>query len=1131
MSNKSQRGTGTFHALFALSLIALAATPAAQAQCTGPQDCGDGLFCTDDICFIPGPTGQCLNPNRTCADGSYCNGSEICNESRDVCEFACLGGTVCTSGFCACSVPGTCPNGNEGAACDISVQPVVCDPGEVCNDVLDQCAECSQNSHCTSQPEDRCNTATGECVECLNDFDCQDGLFCNGSETCNLSTGFCTPGTTVQCDFGEFCSELLDRCVECESDSQCDDGLYCNGGETCVNDTCQAGTPVNCAVLNPATPHCNEVADNCVRCLNDFHCNDGLLCTSDACVFNNCSNTPDPGQFCDDGDFCNGAEQCNVNNTGCVPGTPPSCPKTCFRGPTAGAVCTTDAQCGKACLEGSRQGLTCGVDNDCGKTCAGGSNNGTACTADDECDSGNCTSKGLCATGLCRGGCSELHNQCVQCASDVVGSTSCSDNLLCDGVETCDGAHQCVSPPRETCSSFNAECTKGVCNDTTGCSSTPRANGTACDDLNACTRVDECLNGACVEDVVVNDPFRCIRLALVPEVPGNLGIGSTARIRLMAYAEGCNVASDGICPSNSPPIVGIEAFLSWDPAKLELQPSVLGDFNPEDPCNSATTCFVCPPNQYDWKNEKPWPNDCATAENPLNDPCVCDGGLNNGQPCSSHEFCDTNPDPQINYFCNVAGGFAGTPANDGDAAYFALSQLGTCGGVPNPACIPPTGLHVTTFKFKALPAGLNSSASVTFLTCSGNQQRQTQIVGYGDPPPNYSSTDMTKVLASNANYNIVSCTSSTACNDGNPCTMDNCNNGSCFNTQRDCTSPDPCAIGSCDATTGNCIATPIPCDEGERCYGGECFETCTVPADCDDAVGCTIDTCDNVDAGADICRHQADDSACDTGLFCAAQRCDLVADCVFDHSCYSTTGNPCRDNQTCDENSDTCGGCLSPQVQAVGGRYLRITAPAQGGTPVALLVEGDCFSAEVSCVSRYVQSRCVGGPDDNQVCANQADCQMVCLGGPTPGMTCTTTLNCGVGGTCVGACIKGGLGDEPVFLTAADWGSVSVTGLEIRPRTLYRSLAECDFGGSSVLSAASTATAWVWGDVSGDGQANVIDVGTVVNAVKGLYGPTVVFEATNVAPCATDGSVNVIDIGTVVDVVKGSIFNCQTACP
>eukprot|EP00567_Pseudictyota_dubia_P002034 CAMPEP_0197464934 /NCGR_PEP_ID=MMETSP1175-20131217/64284_1 /TAXON_ID=1003142 /ORGANISM="Triceratium dubium, Strain CCMP147" /LENGTH=171 /DNA_ID=CAMNT_0043000937 /DNA_START=393 /DNA_END=905 /DNA_ORIENTATION=- len=47
---------------------------------------------------------------------------------------------------------------------------------------------------------------------------CDDGLFCNGLETCDPSTGQCTPGTAPNCDDGisctvDSCSDSLGKCT------------------------------------------------------------------------------------------------------------------------------------------------------------------------------------------------------------------------------------------------------------------------------------------------------------------------------------------------------------------------------------------------------------------------------------------------------------------------------------------------------------------------------------------------------------------------------------------------------------------------------------------------------------------------------------------------------------------------------------------------------------------------------------------------------------------------------------------------------------------------------------------------------------------------------------------------------
>ena len=37
------------------------------------------------------------------------------------------------------------------------------------------------------------------CVDCVADTDCEDGVACNGAETCNVGTGMCSAGTAVTC--------------------------------------------------------------------------------------------------------------------------------------------------------------------------------------------------------------------------------------------------------------------------------------------------------------------------------------------------------------------------------------------------------------------------------------------------------------------------------------------------------------------------------------------------------------------------------------------------------------------------------------------------------------------------------------------------------------------------------------------------------------------------------------------------------------------------------------------------------------------------------------------------------------------------------------------------------------------
>ncbi|MCH8023454.1 MAG: DPP IV N-terminal domain-containing protein, partial [Candidatus Marinimicrobia bacterium] len=77
-----------------------------------------------------------------------------------------------------------------------------------------------------------------------------DGLFCNGAESC--VGGSCLAGTAVNCGDGvgctdDSCNEGTDSCDNVANNANCDDGLFCNGSETCsATLDCQAGTAVNC---------------------------------------------------------------------------------------------------------------------------------------------------------------------------------------------------------------------------------------------------------------------------------------------------------------------------------------------------------------------------------------------------------------------------------------------------------------------------------------------------------------------------------------------------------------------------------------------------------------------------------------------------------------------------------------------------------------------------------------------------------------------------------------------------------------------------------------------------------------------------------------------------------------------
>lgn len=1125
----------------------------AGGSCTSNADCNlSPNFCRPGVCDI---FGQCqyshsdaicrVPPN---GDNLYCNGDNFCNETTQACD----------------------------------VNPVNCQPPTPqCNEAMDSCVECLNSSHCTTPPNLICNASTGTCVECTSNQNCNDGLFCNGQETCNQ--GACQDGTPVNCSGGTFCSEAFSGlCVQCENDGDCNDNLYCNGVETCAEathtcnnpadiacKTCNgglvAGTPclasAECQVCSggsnagqPCTvpgdcpggscpaggtctgpsSFCNETNDSCVQCLADAHCNDAKFCTADSCIFNTCSNVPDPQQFCSDNVFCNGSETCNASTGACGAGAPPTCSKTCFRGVAAGTVCTSDAGCGKACDAGFRVGLTCNVDADCGGGCVGGDDDGESCATGDTCDTNVCQS-GLCIPGLCRGGCSEASDACVQCAADVVGSTSCSDSLFCDGNESCNAQHLCVAGSNINCSGLDDQpCAIGKCNESTDqCARTANPtspNGTPCDDADECTRVDYCQNTFCVENPAgANDPYRCVVMEWRPTTTQAVVVGSTVSVDLYLVAQNCNTPNDD-CTATQASLNGVQAILQWDPAVLQLKPSVSGDRNPQDPCDNGNSCFVCAG--------------------------VCSGGTRNGLSCDNvTTLCPgglCNPSPATYNWssslfpndCGIDGlnqPCSGFPANDGNALYTAIPQL-SCGA--NPArlpCATTSGLNVTKIKFKALSIPSGGMTSVSLLPCFGDNTSSKVVSGIL-PPAGYTSSDVTKSLGPPAAIQVVSCGTAADCVDADGCTIDSCVAGTCRHDPMNCTDPDLCTVDSC--SNGVCSHIPIDCGAGNRCFQGGCYRACVTVADCDDGVACTTDVCTAV-PGEDICQHTTNDAACNTGLFCSAQVCDLTLGCVFDHTCVSANGNPCENGAGCNEANDDCGGCLTPTATGVGGRYLQVVPnPAQGSTPVAVLIEGDCDESAVSCVSKYLAPRCVGGTNDGLSCQSDANCPKLCQGGTNHGNPCATDANCPAG-SCRGACDKGFLGDVPAYLPGSSWGTVQVHGADIRPNALYHVYSVCNFGSPVTVSAASRIRTPKWGDTNND-PLHVIDfadISAVVNAFRNFYSPLETYQSTNIMGsganacgdvqlgCVGQECLNFGDVAGAVDAFRGVQYPCAAICP
>lgn len=128
-------------------------------------------------------------------------------------------------------------------------------------------AECKDDKNpCT---EDVCNPDTGECGIPRSGNTCDDGIYCNGNDTCD--EGDCAEHSGIPCAEGFECDEGQNSCG-CTTAAHCDNGVFCDGAEACTGGECEDGTPPVCA---DGIQLCHPDLDQCVACIpGTYRCED-----------------------------------------------------------------------------------------------------------------------------------------------------------------------------------------------------------------------------------------------------------------------------------------------------------------------------------------------------------------------------------------------------------------------------------------------------------------------------------------------------------------------------------------------------------------------------------------------------------------------------------------------------------------------------------------------------------------------------------------------------------------------------------------------------------------------------------------------------------------------------------------
>ena len=249
--------------------------------------CNDGTACTQaDVCGGGACAGQAVN----CDDANPCT-ADLCDPKQGcvyepiVGEKKCDDGNACTTG-----------DGCEAGEC-VGKGTLDCDDGEQCT-------------------ADACTPTLGCIHPPLNGVSCDDGDVCTDGDLC--VTGVCQ-GFGSDCDDGLNCT--LDTCkadggcISIPKDADCDDGLWCNGAETCDGTLgCQPGVdqPTDDG-LACTIDACNEEGDAVTHTPNDAACaaptNPCLVASCDlelGCV----ETASDVGAPCDDDDPCTVGDGC-----------------------------------------------------------------------------------------------------------------------------------------------------------------------------------------------------------------------------------------------------------------------------------------------------------------------------------------------------------------------------------------------------------------------------------------------------------------------------------------------------------------------------------------------------------------------------------------------------------------------------------------------------------------------------------------------------------------------------------------------------------------------------------------------------------------------------------------------------
>jgi slime mold repeat-containing protein len=909
-------------------------------SCTQTDTCQSGscsgadpVVCTPlDQCHQAGVcnpgTGICSDPNQP--DGTGCDDSDACTQTDSCQSGSCTGSNpvVCTA-LDQCHEVGTCNPSNGICSNPESPDGSGCDDGNLCTQT-DTCqsGSCNGANPVTCTPLDQChlagvcNPGTGVCSnpERPNGVACDDSNACTQTDTCQSGSCVgadpvtCTPSD--QCHDAGTCNPGTGLCSDPPrpDGSGCDDGDLCTQTDTCQTGSCVGANPVICTALDQChdVGVCNPGSGVCSNpeSPNGSNCDDGDLCTqTDTCQSGSCQGSNPV--------VCSPLDQCHLAGT-CNPGTGicsnPNRPdgSACDDGNNCSSMDTCQSgSCTAGATDKDTDGdtyldINCPGGNDCDDS-RGFINPGEiegpygdpVCgdTWDNDCDTfpdmadsgcmqcqghGDCEDFNVCTTDLCVAG---------ECQNNAVADgTGCDDSDACTQTDTCQagvctGANPVVCTPLDQCH------VAGVCNPGTGiCTDPAKADGSACDDGDLCTQTDTCQAGACSGA----DPVICVAQDQCHDVgvcnPGSGVCSNPARPDGTACDDGNLCTQTDTCQTGS--CTGANPVVC----------------TPLDQCHNAGTC-------------NPGTGVCSDPVRP--DGSACD----DGDACTQTDTCQSGS-------CSGANPVVCTPLDQCHSAGTCNPGTGVCSNPNRPdgtGCDDSNACTQTDTCQSGTCTGSNPVVCTPLDQChdAGTCNPGTGICS--DP----ASPD------------------GTGCNDSNACTQtDTCQSGSCTGANPVvCTPLDQCHNpGVCNPGTGICSDPAKPdgsncddsdlCTQTDTCQSGSCVGanpvTCTPSDQCHNAGTCN--------PGTGICSDPArpDGSGCNDGDLCTQTDTCQSGVCTGANPVVCTPLDQCHVAGVCNPGTGICSNPNQPNGTSCNdGNICSSLDTCQGGVCLAGATDKD----------------------------------------------------------------------------------------------------------------------------------------------------------------------------------------------